>query len=292
MSELIRHKGLPRDLNLWAMSDQHFGARACHVEALREVVEIIRKDPDARWIHNGDSIEGKPTRSKHFDPASLDPKFVTIEQQVKGWNEIIRPIADKCLYYGYGNHDIYLKPDWDIVRSMCDELGMPRGGYQGTCDLGKDMPRIFLYHGRRTMVRGAKDPLQREANQQAWVKRQLEGLFGNAHVMLHGHVHTLHVVPPRQRLALLSRGYSVRARHFVQPVQTVKTTDPATGKVDVREFIPEDSRWYAVTGTFRRSGGPGWIDYAEIGGYEPSLIGCQLIKIRDGAVDDIEPQVI
>lgn len=292
MAELIRHKHVPRDCRLVLTSDQHWGAKACHYDAFHEMVEFIRANDDVWWLHNGDFCEGKPTRSKHFDPNTLRPDMITLEQQMDGFREAIRPIADKCLYYGYGNHCIYVMPDLDVVRWLTESLGIDhvRGGYQGTCDLGHT--RIFLYHGRRNMPRGAKDPIQRRANQQAWLKRTLEGLHGNSHLMVLGHVHALHVVEPQVQLALLNRGTSMRARHFVAPTQTVTTEDPVTGKKDVRHYIPPDSRWYCISGTFRRSGGVGYLDYAEIGGYEPSLIGYQLVTIRDGAIQSVEPQVI
>ena len=290
MAQLIRHTHVPKDCRIYATSDHHVGARAWHKEAHEEFVETVKQDPIGYWIDNGDGIEGKPTKSKHFDPNSLRPTMMTIEAQVDEWCRIHAPIADKCLSKGKGNHDIYLEPDINITKLVCDRLGLPEGGYQTWIDLG--FLRIFAYHGRRNMPRGAKDSIQRDANQRAWLKRTLEDLAGNCHVMLHGHVRTLHVQPPIDQLALLARGTSVRARHFFQPTQTVKTKDPATGKVDSREFIPPESRWYAVTGTFRRSGGFGYTDYAEIGGYSPGNIGYQVIHVQDGVVQDIEPVVV
>lgn len=290
MAELIRHKHVPKTCRIYCTSDQHIGARAWHKEAHEEFVQTVKDDALGFWIHNGDALEGKPTKSKHFDPNTLRPGLITVEAQAEEAVRLHRPIADKCLSWGAGNHDIYLAPDFDINRYMAEQLGVPKGGYQTWIDLG--FLRIFAYHGRRNMPRGAKDRIQRDANQRAWLKRTLEDLAGNCHVMLHGHVHTLHVQPPIDHLALLARGNSVRARHFTQPTQTVATRDPATGKVDSREYIPTDSRWYAVTGTFRRSGGFGYTDYAEIGGYAPGNIGYQIIHVEDGVVQDITPVVV
>ena len=36
---------------------------------------------------------------------------------------------------------------------------------------------------------------------------------------------------------LLPRGDGVRARHFMEPTQNVRTKNPATGKIDVREYL-------------------------------------------------------
>jgi len=167
---------------------------------------------------------------------------------------------------------------------------MPQGGYQTIIDLGH--VRLFVFHGRRSIPRGAKDPIQREANQRAWLVNYLSPLEGSCHVMLMGHVHHLLIQPPLERLALLQRGDSIRARYFIEPTQMVETRDPATGEVDSREYVPTLSRWFGVTGTFRRSGGLGFMDYSEIAGYAPSVIGYLEIDIRGGKVENIRKVVV
>ena len=290
MAELIRHKHVPKTCRIYCTGDHHVGARAWHKQAHEDFVQTVKDDPLGYWIDLGDGIEGKPTRSKHFDPRSLRPGLMTIEEQVDEWCRIHKPIADKCLSKGKGNHDLYMEPDWNVTRYICDRLSLPQGDYQTWIDIGHF--RIFAYHGRRNIPRGAKDPRQRFGNQTAWLQRTLEELAGNCLVMLHGHIHTLHVARPIEKLALLARGDGVRARHFFQPTQTVKTKNPVTKKVDSREYIPPDSRWYAVTGTFRRTGGFGFTDYSELGGYSPTIPGFQIIHVDDGAVRDIEPVMV
>jgi len=291
VSEFIRKTGMPKDYNVYAFGDVHKGAKACHDEAFSEMIGRIGKDPLGFWLCLGDLVEGQPQGHQHFDVHNLDRRTLTIEEQFEAVAEDLRPISEKCLYVGLGNHDLRLAKDGDFVKHIvCKPLGLPQGGYQTVWD-GGDV-RIHSWHGRSVMPRGAKDPIQREANQRAWMVNRLAPLFGNAHVMLMGHVHHLLVQPPLEKLALMARGNSIRARHFVEPAQTVKTKDPATGKVDSREYIPPLSRFYAITGTFRRSGGPGYTDYAEVAGYPPSLIGFQLIKVRGGVVRSIEPQII
>ena len=43
---------------------------------------------------------------------------------------------------------------------------------------------------------GAKDPIQKDANQRAWLVNQLAPLAGDCALHLMGHVHTLLVQPP------------------------------------------------------------------------------------------------
>ena len=296
MAEFIRNPGMPDDYNVYHISDVHKGSLACHDEAFTRTVGIIKDDPIGYWSSGGDLVEGKPHGNPHFAVGTLRRDQLTIEEQFEAVAEDLRPIADKCLYAGLGNHDIYLMKDGDFMRHIvCRPLGLPQGGYQTIWDGGK--VRVFHWHGRNAMPRGAKDPIQREANQRAWLVNRLAPMFGNAHLMLMSHVHSLLVQPPLEQLGLLARGDSVRARHFIEPAQTVKTRDPVTKKVDSREYLPPLARWYGITGCYRRSGiihrsDGGSVpvpDYSEVAGYPPSMVGHLRTEVRDGKIRDVVP---
>lgn len=291
MAELVTVKGLPKDFDVALTSDWHCGSRAFHEGALDQLIEWIQDGKHRYLGFGGDAIEGKRIDSPHFDPASLRGGQVNIEAQMRYVEERLRPVARRILWFGKGNHDIYLERDIDVVRLFCERLGIEdrRGGYQTWVDLGHF--RVHVYHGRASIPRGAKDPIQKEANQKAWLVNRLAPLAGDCAVHLMGHVHALLVQPPLEEYALLTQGSEVRARYFREPESAVVTRDHA-GNTDTRTFIPVKSRWYGCTGTLRRSGGFGYLDYAEIAGYPPSPIGWLKMRVRGGKVADIVKVVV
>lgn len=292
MAEIVRVRGLPKDYRIAATSDWHCGAKAFHEGALDHLIAWLRESPRHYLGFGGDAIEGKEVSSPHFSPETLRPGELSIERQLEWVREKLRPVASKVLWWGRGNHDIYTSRDIDAVRSVFIEpLGLQAryGGYQTWVDLGP--VRAHVYHGRASMPRGAKDPIQSEANQRAWLVNRLSPLAGDCHLQLMGHVHALLVQAPLDRYALLDGEGGLRARYFQEPVSTVTTHD-RRGGVDQRTYIPPGSRWYGCTGTLRRSAGIGFLDYSEIAGYPPSPIGWLEVRVHGGRIEDIQKVVV
>lgn len=287
MAEYIRHKRLPKDYSVICTSDWHCGSRAFHQAAAEAIVERVATEKRTYMLFGGDAIEGKKIDSPHFDITSLNRDYARIHEQYKFIRKMWLPIGKKILAITRGNHDLYLSRDYDWVEELCREIGAPLGGYQTWVSLSPFL-RVFMFHGRRSMPRGAKDPIQREANQKAWLKRELEPLAGDCHVMLMGHTHSLMVQAPIEQYSLLTdpKGDNVRAAYFREPDSIVETEH---GK---QPFVPERSRWYGNTGTLRRSGGFGYIDYAEVGGYPPSPIGYLEMRVENHRCVDIKKVVI
>jgi len=292
MAEYIKHGKLPEDMQIICTSDWHVGSRGFHEKAADGIMSRLEKEDNTYGIFNGDALEGKKIDSPHFNPDGLRAGQLNIQAQADHCAKIAGRAPEKWLSWGLGNHGLYLLRDFDIVRYICEKAGIQSiGGYQTWIDLGHF--RVHAYHGRATMPRGTKDPIQREANQRAWLKRVTEELAGDCLVHLYGHVHALLHQPPIEQYTLLSKGKSVRARYFVEPTQTVRTRNPTTGKEDVREFIPPTSRHYICTGTLRRSGYFGGApDYGEVAGYPPSPIGYYEIIIRGGQIDNVVKHVV
>lgn len=288
--EYIRTKKLPKTFRLIATSDWHVGSKLFHAEACDRLVEEL-KQPGVFGVFNGDCIEGKPISSKHFDPALLEDGQQSAGKQARRVRELMDPVKKKWLGWGLGNHDLYHSKDTDIIAAeITGPLGIPQGAYQWVLDLGHK--RIFLYHGRRTMPRGAKDPIQREANQQAWLKNQMERLRGDCHICLMGHTHALMVVEPQHQYSLMSGNKGTRARYFVEPETEVTTVDPVTQETDSRPYVPPSARWYGITGTLMRNAIEGEISYAEVAGYPPQPIGWLEIDFVKGEIDKIRPVIV
>lgn len=283
MAELVRVEGLPADYEVACTSDWHVGAKAHNERALDALVAWVGAKRNRYLDFGGDAVEGKPVGSPHFDPDGLREGQVNIEQQFAAVVEKVRPIKSRILAWRKGNHDLYLSRDIDVVRRMvCEPLGIlgRMGGYQTWVDLGTF--RLFGYHGRATMPRGAKDPIQRDANQRAWLVNRLSALAGDCAVMLMGHVHALLVQPPVEEYALLTGPDRVEARYFLEPA----------AKVAELEFLPVKSRWYGCTGTLRRSGGFGFTDYSEVAGYPPAPIGWLTLTVRGGRPVNLSKVVV
>lgn len=291
MRYITTKQRMPRAFRLIVTSDWHVGSKLFHEEACRQLIEEL-KQPGTWGVFNGDAVEAKPISSKHFDPAVLTDGQMSPGLQAERCKEIIEPVAKKWLGWGLGNHDLYLSRDVDLIgKYITEPLGIPQGSYQWVLDLGNGK-RLFLYHGRASVPRGAKDPVQRDANRLAWLKNRMEGLRGDCHVMLMGHVHALMVLEPQYQYNLMTGDNGTRARYFVEPESTVATVDPVTQAVDYRPFVPAGSRWYGITGTLMRNAIEGVISYAEIAGYTPSPIGWLEIDFRNGEIDGIRKVIV
>jgi hypothetical protein len=275
MSKFFEYEGT-KDAIIYNTSDWHVGSKAFHEDAARELMQMV-VDDDAWLTFGGDQIEGKPTRSNHFDPKSLVRGLETIEDQARYFADLVEPVANHILCVGVGNHELYLLPDLDITAVICEMIGRPdiAGHYQNWVKYGD--VTMHHWHGRPTMPRGAKDPIQREANQKAWLKNKMEGLAGSADVHYMSHTHHCLIVEPQKMSTLLNDGVNVRRKTFT----------PEKTKIGDRDWMPKEARWYVNTGTLRRGGGFDHMDYSEVAGYTTPEIACTRTEIKDGKVKNI-----
>lgn len=282
--EIVRHACMPSTYRIYATSDWHVGARACHMHELQRMIQRIYEDDAGYWVHGGDWIEGKPVKSKHFNPDSLEPNLITVKQQMRRVKELVEPIAHKCLAVVLGNHDMYLRPDVDVQDDLCREMGLPRGDYQTLLQTGRLLG--LWYHGRKNLSSNAKDPVQEWANEVAKLVKILDDIKQvSVKYAALSHVHKLHKLDPIEEYCIvMMEDGSLHARHVVRPVGVA--VDPKTGMT--YEVVPKESRHYFVTGTFRRSGGLGYTDYGEVAGFKPSPIGYQIVHVEDDEVARVE----
>ena len=279
---------LPKDFDLFMTGDTHVGSRAFHEKAFNAFVKMIVSERRAYWSHSGDVGEGQTVDHKNFNPEGLHPRRLNPKSQIDHYVDLVWPIRKKLLVQVMGNHDRYMSKNFDILEYLMeDKLKIPYAyGHPQTWVKIFDTLVLHFFHGRRSMPKGAKDPIQRRGNRKAWLKRELEGLAGSAHVQAMGHTHYLMSVEPEElaHYTLLNdpEGNDVRAAFFQSPQGMVDTPHGPM------PFVPPDARFYCNTGTFRRSGGFGFVDYAEEAGYEPSPIGYILLKVRNRRAVGIE----
>jgi len=266
-----------KNIVIYNASDFHVGSKCFHENAAKALIQRIA-DENAYLTFGGDAIEGKTVDSPHFNPDSLDTKKLNIHKQAKAFVELLKPIANRVLMIQMGNHELYLLKNFDIIVYICDLLGRPQvyGRYQtwlNVCGV-----TLHFWHGRPSMPRGAKDPIQREANQKAWLKNKMFQLAGSAHAQYMAHTHHCMIVPPIEQYALLDSGEDVRGTYFTEQPR----------EIDGKVWVPPDARWYVNTGTLRRGGGFDHQDYSEIAGYAPPPIACTKTTISGGRIENIE----
>jgi hypothetical protein len=276
MATYIKSK-VEGDITIYNTSDWHVGSKCFNERAAQEVVKKVKKE-GAYLTFGGDALEGKTIDSPHFNPDGLSSGKLNIESQADAFVQIMEPIADRILMLQGGNHELYIKKNFDVVRYICKSLGRidVYGQYQTWLNVSG--LTLHFWHGRPSMPRGAKDPIQREANQKAWLKNKLFPLAGSAHAQYMGHTHHCMVVPPIEQYALLDGGENVHGEYFKESVRDIN------GMV----WVPPDARWYVNTGTLRRGGGFDHEDYSEIAGYTPPPIACTKTVIKDGRIKKIK----
>ena len=276
--QYLRHDIDQPDYVVYNMSDWHVGSIAFHEEAAKEVVQMV-SDEGAFVTFGGDMIEGKKIDSPHFNPDGLRHGQLNIHDQCDAFIALMKPIADRLLLIGQGNHELYLMKDFDIVKYICDMLGVPEcyGHYQSIVNLNNAFTSHH-YHGRATMLRGAKDPIQKEANQKAWLKNRLHPLYGSAQAHYMSHTHQCMIVPPIEIGSMLDGGENAKMRFFKDEPR----------EIDGMIWVPPDARWYVNTGTFRRGGSFGHVDYSEIAGYVPPVIACTKTTVEGNKIANIE----
>ena len=247
------------------VSDYHVGSLAFHEKAAVALHERIL-DEKAYLTFGGDAGEAKLIDSPHFNPDGLHKRMLNPQDQADHFIGLMQTLADedRILLMSPGNHDQYLAPNFNLMKYICDKLGIldRMGSYQSW--LNVNGCTMHFWHGRPTLPRGAKDPIQREANQRAWLKNKLEGLAGSAQAQYMAHIHKVLVQPPEEHYTLLDHEENCKGRFFrEQPTE-----------IDGKVWIPPSARWYASTGTLRRSGVFGTQDYSEVAGYAPTPMAC------------------
>jgi hypothetical protein len=98
-----------RRIDLHHLTDFHVGAPDFDEAELKRRVEMIAKDPYARWTMGGDAGDLIWHRDRRYSPTELHPRYrlatsirdVSKEHLV----EMLSPIADKCWAWADGNHE-------------------------------------------------------------------------------------------------------------------------------------------------------------------------------------------
>jgi hypothetical protein len=144
------------------LTDMHIDDRGHAKDQLAERIREIQDDPLALWTNGGDAANYIYPGDKRYRPGMLPPEYALregraldycIEQQV----ELFRPIMDKCVGFGIGNHESTLQRTWlrNPAVEVLIHLGRPDLylGYKGWSQVvftqsNTKMPlSMYFYHG-------------------------------------------------------------------------------------------------------------------------------------------------
>lgn len=281
---------IPLDCEIYDTSDYHYGALNCHRDGLKEVIAEVQAKRNRFLINKGDSIDAVLPNDKRYAACSMDYQgmLLTPEQQAKAIIEDFWPIRKKILAWGHGNHEFKLINTQDFGRRIAEELRTPYGGVAFKLRFytkgGQLLFKTFHAHGKGKVPAGAKDPIQRDANRKAWLKRILESLAGDCIYLSMGHGHHLIVVDPttKNQLYLTDDGENIRQHYREDPKQNSKRISP-------------ESRWYSMTGGFLKLFSPPGsqaIGYGEMALYSPTEMGCTKIIVQGGQIVDVQKVIV
>lgn len=206
------------EYTIYPLGDVHIGAPNCAEKQFRRIVQAIRDDPNAYWFGGGDLVDAVILQDqKRFDPAGL-PEWMLdasaaevranlqdiVNAQLKRLTGIVEPIRARCMGLIEGNHEyqIMKQHNRNITQELCNTLGVP--ALTDTCFMRLKfrrlvttvMIRLYACHGHG----GGRTPGS-EPNHLARLSQDKE-----CEILLRGHSHTQHIMPPQSRLTIPVNG--------------------------------------------------------------------------------------
>lgn len=205
------------------LGDVHIGALNCGEKQFRRVVKMIEDDPNAYWFGGGDMLDSVIIQDqKRFDPNSLPSWMLSgsstsirkslrdiLAAQKRRFLDIVDPIKHKCIGLMEGNHEysIMKHHNRDLMGELCDELDtvnltdccFVRFKFEREKGNGLNdsvTVRMFAAHGCGGGRTSGSEPnhLARLASDKV------------CELVLRGHSHTQHILPPVARLTIPTSG--------------------------------------------------------------------------------------
>jgi hypothetical protein len=233
----------------------------------------------------GDLMEAIVPGDKRYNALSKDYKLPTPQHTAKALIKVLEPIAEFILAIGDGNHELKLQNIMNFGQYMAEALKCPHGAYTYITEFrDKENKRLFKTlssHGSGALPKGAKDPIQREANRKAHLKRKMERMgFRDCVYSSMGHTHQLLIVEPTYTNSNILNTKNGQ----VHQVKTPRSRQNVS-------IIPTDQCWYANTGAFLKlytPSGMGMTGYAEMMMLEPTDLGWVEVEIAEGEIVGVE----
>jgi len=281
---------MPLEYEILDAGDLHVGTVTCHYAGIDKMIAWVKEKQNRYLNLKGDLIEAIIPGDKRFSMRSVDLRFASPQEQWDYLVERLRPIADNILGMCIGNHELKILGTLDVVEYVATGLGIRKQAYGAgiykfiATHNGRIKYKALFVHGNRHLPHGAKDPIQRLANQKAAQKRILEELgIADCIYSSQGHHHKLCIVEPtvEHALYLTDDGKNIKQHHRVMTKQNL-------------DYLPSESRWYCGTGSFMKTytePGSYAMSYAE-GKYGPEELGCCKIIVQDGEIASVVPFLV
>lgn len=208
------------EYHLYVLGDIHVGALNCLETKFLRMVDVIKNDPNAIWIGGGDVCDHVILQdSKRFDPDTLPDWMLEggaekvrknvsdiVDAQCSRFVRMVKGISDKCIGLIEGNHEYTIKKhhNRDVMRKLCGALNVPnltdcafiRLKFMGPKGSSSKVVTVFICHGQGGGRTSGAEP------------NRLHRLAADkvADIILTGHSHTFHILPPFTMLSLPSKG--------------------------------------------------------------------------------------
>jgi hypothetical protein len=270
---------IPMDCEIVFWGDTHAGSMLTHYDGINEIIEHIGMTPKCYWVHMGDWIEAIMTDDKRFQSDGVKEPIPL--KQVKEIVKLVKPIRKQGICGLGGNHELKHHRFGNLAEEICEQLSIPYGTRTARIihsHKGKHLFNSFVTHDIRTLRSAAKDYIQQQANIKAGLKQQLYKRMGDCAVMIAGHLHQLFVVPPNKQLYMIDSKDGVKQRYL----------GGDTGKEG--QYINPDQRWFGCSGSTRKRFVDGIDDYSDI--YDPNELGCLIMYVHRGKIEDIRKFIV
>lgn len=271
---------MPADYTLIDTGDWHLGNVNAHMGGIRECIERL-KHPDTYAVLKGDLLDSILPNDKRY--ASCSVSIPTPMESLDILTEMLLPVKDKILAVMLGNHEYKLINTLNVAYELARRLDAPYGGYVCKIISQDEKHRVrhkmFFTHGHGSLPAGAKDSIQRKANQESALKRRLDGTgHTDCIIMSQGHNHKLMKVHPtiNREVMLTDNGRKLKQQYRTHTKQNI-------------DYIPSEARWYGCSGSMLKTNtepGVGAVSYSEVFMYPPSEMGWLEWIIQGGEVVD------
>lgn len=276
----ITKKIVYNDYNLFEAGDEHEGSTMFHSDGWDMLVDMLYSEYDGLPANrnfvelHGDGMEAIAIDDKRYNPNVTNPNIYLLMQSTidryKKIKEKINVVLDsnhwRKLWKWTGD------PDKGVAYHICKESGVPYGTYSCRMKYIDSKDRLvfkhYMTHGSKSINSTADDPKRRVSNMELILKRHLKFKAGDCVLMTKGHTHKLLLCRPASELYLTESSDGTIKQAYTESSHTDK-------------FIHPDHRWYLNTGSFRKTLGDGFSDYAEIAEYDPTELGFWIVKVRN-----------
>jgi hypothetical protein len=248
------------------------------------MVEEVCTARNTFMVNFGDNIEAIGPHDKRFQHSTS--AYKTSKDQADAVIRLFKPMGDKLLVIGDGNHEVVLNNEFQVGKYIAEQLKVPFGGISFKLEVYDNTTRelahkMFFHHGAGCITSNAKDDIQAEANMKASLKgKLLRTAQDDCIVMGMGHIHRSLIVDPTasKKLHLCTEHGKIQQYYRIDEAQNVR-------------YIAPDSRYYFSNPSFMRlygEAGDDYNSYAERFMLSPSEIGFSKIHIEDNKVVGIE----